>query len=225
MSKNKPLSPEELEKMYKKDDFSPHSLEKILHDTKYNFESLKSAPFFGEETLGIYIDIMKKLAERKYAPAMYELGLFYYNGEWWKERDLEKSVLYHTLAAELEYPDAMFELYVLYSTGDGVALDNKTALDWCKKAAFKGQTRACYNLGSFYATGNGVEQDTVQSIEWYDKASKGGHGKASATLGVMYHLGQEVKKDEGKAEKYFALSENQGFELDDFLLMLGIDRK
>jgi TPR repeat protein len=225
MSHDEILSPEDLEKMYKKKNFFPHSHEKILNDAKYNFESLKSAPFFGEETLGIYIDIMEELAKQNYSPAMYELGLFYYNGEWWKKKDLKKSVRYHTQAAELEYPDAMFELYVLYSTGDGVKLDNKTAVEWCKKAAAKGQLRACYNMGSFYATGNGVEVDTKKSLDWYEKASTGGHGKASATIGIMYHLGQEVEKDEKKAEKYFTLSEDQGFDLRRFLTQLGIKRK
>lgn len=224
MNHDEILSPEDLEKMYKKKNFSPHSPEKILHDTKYNFESLKSAPFFGEETLGIYIKIMEELAKNNYAPAMYQLGLFYYNGEWWKEKDLKKSVKYHTQAAELEDPDAMFELYVLHSTGDGVKLDNKIAVEWCKKAAAKGQLRACYNMGSFYATGNEVEKNTNTSIEWYEKASNGGHGKASATLGVMHYLGQEVKKDEKKAEKYFNQSEDQGFDLRRFLSQLGIKR-
>jgi TPR repeat protein len=226
MKKNKTdiLSADELKKMYEENDFGSYPPEKIFNDSKYNFNTMKSAPFFGEETLGIYPKIWEKLGEMSYTPALYELGLLYYNGEWWFEKDLKKSVKYHTKAAELGNADAMFELYVLYSTGTGVKKDNKVAIEWCQKAAEKGQPRACSNMAGFYATGNGVPKDMDLSVEWYDRASKAGNGKASATLGVMYKMGAEIPKDNKKAEKYFKIAEEQLFDVQEFLDMFGLER-
>jgi hypothetical protein len=219
------LQAEDLQKMYEKGSFAPHSPEKIFNDSKYNYNVLKSAPFFGEETLGIYIKIYDKLGEMGYAPALYELGLLHFNGEWWLEQDLKKALDYHTKAVALGNTDAMFELYVYHSTGQGgVKQDNKVALEWCKKAAEKGHYRACFNMASFYATGNGVKQDMDESVKWYERASKAGNGKASATLGVMNKMGQEIKADAEKAEEYFKLAEEQLFDLEEFLAMFGIER-
>src|SRR5262249_51924932 len=87
--------------------------------------------------------------------------------------------------AKQKNPDAMFELYVLYSTGQGVAHDDKEALKWCKKAADMGQHRACYNMGAFYATGRGVPEDSALSEQWYRRAADAGNGQAAATLAAV----------------------------------------
>ncbi|WP_146185848.1 hypothetical protein [Flavobacterium album] len=83
------LTPDELKEIYNTNNFDAYPPNVLLYDAKYNFNSLKSAPFFGEETLGLYPKIYEKLAEKGYAPALYELGLLYYNGEWWLEKDYE----------------------------------------------------------------------------------------------------------------------------------------
>jgi TPR repeat protein len=224
MKKTDILSADELKKMHDENNFSSYPPEKIFNDSKYDMNALKSAPFFGEETLGIYPKIWEKLGDMGYTPALYELGLLYYNGEWWLKKDLKKALLYHTKAAELGNADAMFELYALYSTGTGVKKDNKVAMDWCKKAADLNQGRACFNMGGFYAVGNGVPKDLDLSVKWYDRASKAGNGKASATLGVMYKMGEEIPKDDAKAEEYFKTAEEQLFDLKGFLKMFGVKR-
>src|ERR1700739_1309419 len=180
IKKSNILKPEDLQQMYEKGNFTPHSLEKIFNDSKYNYNAMRSAPFFGEETLGIYVKIFDKLGEMDYAPALYELGLLYHNGEWWLQQDLKKSLIYHKKAAGLGNADAMFELYVYYSTGIGVKKDNTVAMEWCKKTAEMDQPRACFNMGGFYASGNGVSKDLDVSVNWYNRASKAGNGKASA---------------------------------------------
>ncbi|MCE3225588.1 MAG: hypothetical protein K0S32_139 [Bacteroidetes bacterium] len=196
------LSPEELKSLYEKGNFSPHSDDKIFSDSKYSYESLKSAPFFGEETLGIYLKIYETLGKKGHSPSLYELGLLYYNGEWWLPKDFGKSSAYHHKAAELGNTDAMFELHVYYAKGIGVDQNNDTAMEWCKKAAELNHHRACYNMGAFYASGNGVPQNMETAVTWYDKASKAGSGQASATLGVMYKLGSGVKANDKKGNSY-----------------------
>jgi len=218
------LNAEELKVLYEKGDFAPHSDQKIFTDAKYNFESLKSAPFFGEETLGIYLKIYDMLGKKGHSASLYELGLLYYNGEWWLPKDFQKSYMYHLKAAELGNTDAMFELHIYYAKGIGVKADNVTAIEWCKKAAELNHHRACYNMGAFYASGNGVQQNMETAIEWYDRASKVGSGHASATLGVMYKTGSGVIADAEKANSYLDRAAELFFDVKSFLARFGLTR-
>ncbi len=200
---------DELKAILSNNAFDKYPHERLFRDTKYYFESMKSAPFFGEETLGVYVDIYKELGNRGYSTALYELGLLYYNGEFWLPSDYSVSMDYHQQAAALGNADALFELYVYYSTGIGTKIDNNTALEYCKKAADAGQDRACYNLGAFYATGNGVPQDMEESVKWYEKGSVLGNVRSTETLGLMYRYGEGVPKDEAKADAYEKLEKEQ----------------
>lgn len=200
---------DELKAIISNDAFSKYTHEQIFRDTKYYFESMKSMPFFGEETLGIYIDIYKELGEKGYSPALYELGLLYYNGESWLSPDYAVSFDYHQKSAALDNADAMFELYVYYATGIGTEIDAETATNWNLKAANAGSDRACYNMGTFYATGNNMPQDMEKAITWYDKASQLGNVRATETLGLMYRYGEGVPQDEAKAEVYEKLEDEQ----------------
>lgn len=218
------LTPEELKNIFNSKDIGTYSLQKLYDDNKYNFEAMKTAPFFGEETLGIYLQIYEWLGEQGHSDSYYQLGLLYYNGEWWLETDLAKSREFHEKAAALNNADAMFELYVYYSTGQGVDQDDEKAMFWCKKSADNGNSRACYNLGAYYATGKLVETDDETAEKWYIKASGLGHGKASATLGVMYKLGDGVPQNDILSEQFFTKAEEQGFDFYLMLLMNGIKR-
>lgn len=200
---------DELKAIISNDAFDNYTDEQVFRDAKYYCKSMKSAPFFGEETLGIYVDIYKKLGERGYAPALYELGLLYYNGESWLSPHHAVSFEYHKKAAELGDADAMFELYVYYATGIGTEIDQETAHDWNLKAANAGSDRACYNLGAFYATGNGVPQDMDIAVQWYEKASQMGNFRATETLSVMYRYGEGVTRDVAKADAYEELEDQQ----------------
>lgn len=200
---------DELKAIISNDAFDNYTDEQVFRDAKYYFKSMKSAPFFGEETLGIYIDIYKKLGERGYAPALYELGLLYHNGETWLPPNYEVSLGYHQKAAALGNADAMFELYVYYVRGIGTEMDEELAMDWNLKAANAGSDRACYNLGTFYATGNGVPQDMDVAVQWYEKASQMGNFRATETLGLMYRYGEGVPEDVAKADAYEELEDRQ----------------
>lgn len=113
--------------------------------------------------------------------------------------DASKSVELHRKAAEVENADAMFELYVLGSTGQGMEIDEARDLSWCVRAAELGQPRACYNLGTFYAKGRGVPQDWSAAVRWYERAAELGNARAAATLATMYEIGDGVEKDAARA--------------------------
>jgi TPR repeat protein len=141
-----------------------------------------------------------------------------------RPKDAVESLRLHREAAARGNADAMFEIYVLLSTGQGAEKDEATALEWCQKAASQGHARACYNLGAFYATGRGVEKDAAQSVAWYERASEAGHGRASAMVGYMLLVGDGMPEDRARAAAFFETADEQGFAVDDFLEQLGVER-
>jgi TPR repeat protein len=150
----------------------------------------------------------------------YLLGLMAFHGRGCPE-SLVESVAHHKAAAARDNLDAMFELYVLYSTGAGVRKNERRAREWLWKAAEGGHPRATYNLGAFYATGNGVEKDTRAAVKWYGRSSSAGNARASATLGAMYLLGDGVKKDARRSREHLARARAQGMDTDAFLDAIG----
>jgi uncharacterized protein len=95
--------------------------------------------------------------------------------------DPQESVRLHEIAAQ-RY--GMFKLYVLLSTGRGLAKDEARALQWCERAA---------------------AQDHVRALEFYLRASEAGHGPASAAAHVMLWSGEGTKTDRARARQRFGL--------------------
>ena len=146
----------------------------------------------------------------------YLLGLMTFHG-FGCSADASACAVFHREAAQRGDRDAMFELYVLYSTGTGLDRDSRVAMDWCRKAAELKQMRACYNLGAAYATGRGCPKDEQQSLYWYEEASRHGHGRASATLAVMLR-----QQNPSRARLFRDRAEEQGFDVESFLEQLGL---
>ena len=138
--------------------------------------------------------------------------------------DATGAVATYERAASLGNADAMFELYVLHVTGDGVPADGATAREWLLKAAESGQPRALYNVGAGYATGDGFPQDDAAAVDHYERAAKAGNAQAAATLGVMRLTGDMVPQDPKAAAEWFGQAESGGFEVEAWLRRLGLER-
>ncbi len=65
---------------------------------------------------------------------------------------------------------AMFNLGVLYSKGEGVAADPAQAFAWRKKSAEAGYAQGMIVTGSSYEAGHGVEKNLEQARYWREKA-------------------------------------------------------
>jgi TPR repeat protein len=128
----------------------------------------------------------------------------------------------HEIAAQRGNADGMFELYVLLSTGQGVAKDEARALQWCERAAAQDHVRALYNMGSVHATGRGLARDPVRALGLYLRASQAGHGRASAAAGVMLWTGDGTKTDRARARQLFDLAGDQGYEVEALIDAAGI---
>jgi len=153
----------------------------------------------------------------------YLLGLMAYNGRG-RSKDIPESLRLHLEASERGNGDAFFELHVYAMQGIG---DRSKALYYLQEAGKRDQPRACYNLGAFYATGQmqGIPKDLTESIRWYKRAADLGNGRAAATLGVMALRGEGMDRDQAAAEAYFEQAEELGFDVDEFLELVGLQRK
>ncbi len=123
-------------------------------------------------------------------------------------KDLTRAIELHAQSAESGNAHAMFELSVLYGTGQGVEVDLEAAEHWCQRAADAGSPRAMYNLAAAAAT----QGDPVRAAAWYKKAADVGHGRAAAVLSVMYATGDGVEIDAVLCEQYCELAWEHGFD-------------
>jgi TPR repeat protein len=175
---------------------------------------LRTAYFHAPDVLApgeIQRDIEALLEDDPAGDAALLYGYFHYRG-FGRPVDHAAALAWHERAAAKGNADAMFELYVLYSTGQGSEQNDDLAMEWVMRAAEAGSVRAMYNLGAFYATGNGVDQDLDLCLEWYEKAAQHGHGRAAATLSLMFYEGDDLEQDLERAEEYFELAYENGYD-------------
>jgi len=104
-------------------------------------------------------------------------------------------------------------LGVMYLNGRGVAKNDKTAVEWFRKAADQGHADAQARLGWMYENGRGLAQDDKMAVEWYRKAADQGDAFAQCNLGVMYENGYGVAKDMNKAVEWYRKAAAQGITL------------
>lgn len=90
---------------------------------------------------------------------------------------------------------AMYNIGIMYYTGELGAINYLEAFKWYKKAAELGLPQAQYNLATMYDYGQGVAQDDKKAFEWYSKASLAGDELAQHNLAYMYEYGQGVDQN------------------------------
>jgi TPR repeat protein len=138
--------------------------------------------------------------------------------------DGEAAIADHQRAAAAGNADAMFELHVLYGTGDAVPQDDAVARQWLLRAAERDHPRALYNVAAAHATGQGFPRDEAAAAGWYERAANAGNPRAAATLGVMCLVGSGVPADPARAAEWLDRAEAQGFDVDGWLDQLGMRR-
>lgn len=153
----------------------------------------------------------KKLAEKEYAPAQFNLGKMYAEGEGVERDDVQAFNWYRKAAAEGD-AKAIFNLALMYSDGRGVARDDAKAAFWYTKAAYYGYAEAQFNLALAYAEGTGVKQDDKQAAYWYRKAADRGNPVAQYNLGIHYAEGIGVPQDDKQAMYWYCKAAIRGDE-------------
>ena len=154
----------------------------------------------------------RQAAEQGLAPAQYNLGVQYSNGEG-VTKDQAKAANCYRKAAEQNDAAAQYNLGVCYKDGLGVAKDYVEAMKWWRKAAAQDHAMAQHNLGNSYRDGQGVAKDYAEAVKWYRKAAEQNFAPAQNDLGVCHANGLGLTKDHVEAYKWWLLAAAQGDEL------------
>lgn len=99
--------------------------------------------------------------------------------------------------AENEDAASQAGLGFMYHRGFGMAINEKKAAYWLRKAAEHGQPEGQMMLGSLYFYGQGVIQSYVQAFAWCDLAQD--NGNADANMCRDAALQSLASKDDVKA--------------------------
>ena len=90
-----------------------------------------------------------------------------------------ESLEWYQETADKGYPEAQYNLGILYATGSGVELSHTEAVKWYRLAADQGLANAQFNLGVSYANGEGIPQNNIKAYMWWSLAKAQGHDVAA----------------------------------------------
>jgi len=83
-------------------------------------------------------------------------------------------------------PETDYQTALAYKTGNGVEQDSTQAMDWLKKAGYKGHPTAQYELGQAYwqrgLSHQKEDRDFTQAAHWFRRAATQGHREAQYEL-------------------------------------------
>lgn len=189
-----------------------------FYDAKYKsaFEKLKKASelgsgdadyYLGELTyngLGTVKDYQTgwkystSAAERGFRMAYWRMAYAYQTGKGVK-KDIYQSDKYYLEAveamkklAEANDPEALGNLGMMYSNGDGVPRNEKLALEYMLRSAKTGYAFLQSNLAQMYLYGSGTPVNLPEAVRWYRSSAQKGHPTAQLALGNMYLTGNGV---------------------------------
>lgn len=103
--------------------------------------------------------------------------------------------------------------WCLRSGTEGVAKDERAAVEWLLKAAAQGDGLAFNNLGVCYSKGTGVERDERKAVEYYAEAAQRGNAMGQYNMACVYQTGRAgFGKDIVKAADLFSKAAEQDYE-------------
>jgi len=127
------------------------------------------------------LKLLKPLAEKGYANAQYNMGVFYKNGLG-VTQDFKEAATWYRRAAEQGEPGALNNLGQLYQNGQGVPQNPKQAFRLYSLSAHQGFPQAQFNLGLLYEGGIGADKNPVYAYQWFSLADAGGMKAAKDIL-------------------------------------------
>jgi len=104
----------------------------------------------------------------------------------------------------------MFNVGLAYKNGTGVAVDERAAFEWYRRAAEEGLAGAQYNVAVLYEAGRGVSADPLAAFEWFRRAAESGNADAQYSLGFCYEDGRGVDADPRKALEWYRRAADAG---------------
>ena len=148
-----------------------------------------------EQDLEEAAEVIKIAADRGFAPALCDYGVYLMNGDG-VERDEAAAIECWEKAAEQDFAPAQYKLGVCYMQGAcGLEQDDAKAVEYFTKAAEGGEPDSMLNLSIFYGNGIGVAIDPAKSLEYLEMAV------AQEQPAACYFLGSRLVTKEGRTEE------------------------
>jgi len=113
------------------------------------------------------------------------LGSLYEDGKRGVSKNLPKAAKWYRKAANQGYPQAQYNLGLLYEDGKGMTKNYHKATQWYKRAAKKGLSEAQNNLAVLYILGKGVAKDENRAETLFRRAAKQGNRNAIRNLNLL----------------------------------------
>lgn len=104
---------------------------------------------------------------------------------------------------------AMYELGLMFFTGEDVPRDLQRSVEWMEKAAQAGHPEAQFVLGQFYKAGAGVPKDMRMAVNWLTAAALERHKGAQILLGNMYRTGDGVDVDIAESDRWYDMADGR----------------
>lgn len=146
--------------------------------------------------------------------AEYEIGKMYSLGNG-TSVDYDQALYWFNEAAEHGCTVANNSMAYMYLDGVGVEQDKEKAIEMFKASAKCGNVEAMTEVGNYYKY---VIFDDKKAVAWYKKAidllpTAPACGEAYYELGNCYKSGLGVPQDEKKAEEYYQMAQDAGYEI------------
>lgn len=130
------------------------------------------------------LDVVRRLALQKYAPAMHLYAKLLEAGDG-VPQDRDTAVHLIAEAAEKGYPAAMFDIGRMMMEGRRVAKNPERGLELMRNAAIQGNRRAQFFLGVAYAGGYGVPQDAERAHQNFRLCAAEGESPCQVQLAKL----------------------------------------
>jgi len=125
--------------------------------------------------------------------------------EAYKAGDFKKAYDIWLPLADAGNAEAQYRMAALYSRGEGVSTDGKSAIYWLEHAAQQGHVIAAYNAGLYYNEGElNLPLSAAKAIKYYSLAANAGHAASAYNLGLIYDGGMEgIPRNNKLAMKHY----------------------
>ena len=130
------------------------------------------------------ITMFAELAQYRYAPSMYYVGLCYLNGTALTKND-QLAYKFISDAAEMGYRMALYDQAVMLDNGTGTEVDKAKAHSLFVKAAEQDEPRALVEMAHRYFDGTMVAQDSAKAEELLRNAAEQEHTIAMLEYGLL----------------------------------------
>jgi TPR repeat protein len=151
------------------------------------------------------VSIWEDLAEQGDVTSQLKMATMYSAGFSNKEtkfrlkKDRAAAFKLYNQAAEQGSAEAMFELGMIYGSGqENVKRDMDKAREMYLKAANQGHAKAQYYYGVTYFRGEGVPTDYVQGHAWMNVALENGYKAAKSYIETLEEILSEADLEESK---------------------------